>query len=29
MTIDMVNLTVFGEGIGVPFPRIGFEKKDG
>ena len=29
MTIEMVNLPVFGEGVGVPFPRFGFEKKEG
>ena len=27
MTIEMVNLPVFGEGVGVPFPRFGFEKE--
>ena len=29
LTIEMVNLLVFGEGVGVPFPRFGFEKKEG
>jgi len=27
MTIEMVSLPVFGEGIRVPFPCFGFEKK--
>ena len=27
MTIEMVNLPMFGEGAGVPFPRFGFEKR--
>ena len=27
MTIEMVSLPVFGEGIGVPFPCFGFEKE--
>ena len=27
MTIEMVSLPVFGEGIGVLFPRFGFEKE--
>ena len=26
MTIEMVNLPIFGEGVGVPFPRFGFEE---
>jgi hypothetical protein len=25
----MVHLPVFGEGVSVPFPRFGFEKKEG
>ena len=29
MTIEMVSLPVFGEGVGVPFPCFGFEKKEG
>ena len=29
MTIEMVSLPVFGKGVGVPFPCIGFEKKEG
>jgi len=29
MTIEMVNLSIFGEGVGVSFPRFGFEKKEG
>ena len=29
MIIEMVNLPIFCEGAGVPFPRFGFEKKDG
>ena len=29
MTIKMVNLLVFGEGVGVPFPRFSFKKKEG
>lgn len=29
MTIEMVKLPVFGEGVGVPFPRFGFKKKEG
>ena len=29
MTIEMVSLPVFGKGIRVPFPRFGFEKKEG
>ena len=29
MTIEMVNLPIFGEGVGVPFPYFGFEKKEG
>ena len=27
MTIEMVNLPVFGEGVGVLFPHFGFEKE--
>jgi hypothetical protein len=27
MTIEMVSLPVFGEGVGVPFPRFGFKKE--
>ena len=29
MTIEMVNLPVFGEGVGVLFPCFGFDKKEG
>jgi hypothetical protein len=29
MSIEMVHLPVFGEGVSVPFPRFGFEKKEG
>ena len=29
MTIEMVSLPVFGKGVRVPFPRFGFEKKEG
>lgn len=29
MTIEMVNLPVFGEGVRVPFPRFGFQPKEG
>ena len=29
MTFEMVSLPVFGEGVGVPFPCFGFEKKEG
>ena len=29
MTIEMVSLPMFGKGVGVPFPCIGFEKKEG
>ena len=29
MTLEMVKLPVFGEGVGVPFPRFGFGKKEG
>lgn len=27
MSIEMVNLPVFGEGVSVPFPRFGFQKE--
>ena len=27
MSIEMVHLLVFGEGVGVPFPCFGFEKE--
>ena len=27
MTIEMVNLPIFGKGVGVPFPHFGFEKE--
>jgi hypothetical protein len=27
MTIEMINLPVFGEGAGVPFPRFGLKPK--
>ena len=29
MTIEMVSLPVFGEGVRVRFPRFGFGKKEG
>ena len=29
MTIEMVNLPIFGEGVGIPFPRFGFQSKEG
>jgi hypothetical protein len=29
MSIEKVHLPVFGEGVGVPFPCFGFEKKEG
>jgi hypothetical protein len=29
MSIEMVHLSVFGEGVGVLFPCFGFEKKEG
>ena len=29
MTIEMVNLPVFGEGVRVCFPRFGFKQKEG
>jgi hypothetical protein len=28
ISIEKVHLSVFGEGVGVPFPRFGFEKED-
>ena len=28
-TTEMVNLLVFGKGVGVPSPCFGFEKKEG
>jgi len=28
MSIEMVHLLVFEEGVGVPFPCFGFEKED-
>ena len=29
MTIEMVNLPVFGKGVGDSFPRFGFQPKEG
>jgi hypothetical protein len=29
MTIEMVNLPIFGEGVGVPFPRFSLQPKEG
>ena len=29
MTIEMVNLPVFGEGVGVPFSQFSFQPKEG
>jgi hypothetical protein len=29
MTIEMVHLPFFGNGVRVPFPRFGFQRKEG